>query len=251
MTEKKHSHKQIWKPILIFSSAFFGYGMLSMFLDQRFGTDAYAIGRFLYAILCLILYLFSMPKPLLKQGSWKAVPIWTAVFLAVFYFCYLIVIMDVPGNLAALFQEDMHAVFRVVLLAGAAGTFEETMVRGYAADAILCWTSKCRYPILLTGILTSLLFGMLHLSNLHGDNAAQVWIQVFYACMIGLALYSLRAISGSITLPIIAHILIDLQPELGEGAVSSGPFLLYLEVFLPLGVLSLCYLFLLEDALPE
>ena len=67
MTEKKHSHKQIWKPILIFSSAFFGYGMLSMFLDQRFGTDAYAIGRFLYAILCLILYLFSMPKLLLKQ----------------------------------------------------------------------------------------------------------------------------------------------------------------------------------------
>ncbi|MGN1388260.1 MAG: lysostaphin resistance A-like protein [Bulleidia sp.] len=248
MSEQKKSHKQIWKPILIFSSAFFGYGMLSLFLYQRFGSDAYAIGRFLYAAVCLILYLFSMPEPLLKQGSWKAVPIWTAVFLAVFYFCYLIVITDVPGSLAALFQEDMHAVFRVVLLAGAAGIFEETMVRGYAADVIYRWTSKCRYPVLLAGVLTSLLFGLLHLSNLHGDNAAQVWIQVFYACMIGLALYSLRMISGSIALPVITHILIDLQPGLGDGVTASAPFLLYAEIFLPLGVFSLCYLFLLEDA---
>ncbi len=248
MTEQKNSYKQIWKPILIFSSAFLIYGLLSVFLYRRFGSDAYAIGRFLYAVLCLILYLFTMPKPLMKQGSWKAVPIWTGVFLAVFYFCYLIVITDVPGNLSALFQEDMHAVFRVVLLAGAAGIFEETMVRGYAADATHRWTAKCRYPVLLTGVLTSLLFGLLHLSNLHGDNASQVWIQVFYACMIGLALYALRSISGSIWLPLITHILIDLQPGLGDGVTASGSFALYAEIFLPLGVLSLCYLFLLEDA---
>ena len=248
MSEKRNVRKLILKPIVIFSLAFLAYGLLSVFFYRCFGEDGYAIGRFLYALLCLVLYQCSGPEPLMEKGSWKTVKVWTILFLFVFGFCYLIMIMDVPGNIAALFREDLHTVFRISLLAAAAGIFEETMTRGYAADTIHRWTSRWKYSVLFSASMTSILFGLLHLSNFHGDNAVQVWIQVFYACMIGLALYALQAISGSIALPILAHILIDLQPGLADGVSASGPFSLYAEVFLPLGVLSACYVFLMEDS---
>ena len=56
----------------------------------------------------------------MEKGSWKTVKVWTILFLFVFGFCYLIMIMDVPGNIAALFREDLHTVFRISLRAAAA-----------------------------------------------------------------------------------------------------------------------------------
>lgn len=187
--------------------------------------------------------LLTCPHPLAAAGTWGI------VFLVVFLGVYMLYLLAVPLQTAAVMRLPREMREDVLMAAGEAGLLEETTMRMLALAAFVQWTKKRRHTLVLSALATSLLFGVLHLGNLNGTNTMQVWIQVFYASMLGLALCCLRMLTNTISLPILVHFLIDLQPTLLSGEAASGPLWIYAVVFLPLGVISLMTIAALEKGL--
>jgi membrane protease YdiL (CAAX protease family) len=187
--------------------------------------------------------LLTCPHPLAAAGTWGI------VFLVVFLGVYMLYLLAVPLQAAAVMRLPREMRENVLMAAGEAGLLEETAMRMLALAAFVQWTEKRRHTLVLGALATSLLFGLIHLGNLNGTNTLQVWIQVFYATMLGLALCCLRMLTNTISLPILAHFLIDLQPTLLSGSEASGPLWIYVAVFLPLGVISWMTIAALEKGL--
>ena len=105
------------------------------------------------------------------------------------------------------------------------GFSEELLVRGIAVGAL----QKAGYSVLITGIASSLIFGLLHFMNYFtGQDIKKTSIQVAGTIGMGLNFYITLVISGSLWLPIIAHALYDLsimlmgpEPKIDEKSVVA------------------------------
>ncbi len=98
----------------------------------------------------------------------------------------------------------------VLLIIGVAiiGISEELLVRGITVSAL----QDGGFSIFWTGIISSLIFGILHFSNyFNGQDLKKTTIQVGGTFLMGLNFYILLVISGSLWLPIILHALYDLS----------------------------------------
>ena len=87
------------------------------------------------------------------------------------------------------------------------------------------------------------LFALLHLGSAVGGSVSAAAVQALCAFGAGLLLTAVRARTGSIALPLLAHALINLT---GSGAVSAAP---QAAAYLAASALcTLCALRLLRDA---
>lgn len=209
---------------------------------------AYVIGRFLFGLLCLFLFLKVRKGNRLvnEKRPWYEKPTLCAVFLIIFIGLYMLDIFDVIGNISALLRQSRTSIITNTLLALTAGIFEETLFRGFGADTFAAWYKGAKHPLCWSALWTSLIFGLCHLGNMDGTNNKQVLIQVFYAVMLGLALFACRLLSNGMGLPAVLHFLIDLQPDLMSRDVAAGPFYYYVLVFLPIALLAFWTVFQLE-----
>ncbi|MBD9366548.1 CPBP family intramembrane metalloprotease, partial [Leuconostoc mesenteroides] len=127
-----------------------------------------------------------------------------------------------------------------------AGFFEEYLVRGYLFNLIQRFLKKYNNKLLITSIVTSIIFGLLHLFNLGSGTAEGVAQQVFYAFCIGLFFSLVKIITNSIHVGAILHFLFDLQFGIYEKISAQMSWSVVVLLFLPLAVISMILIKSLE-----
>ncbi len=108
------------------------------------------------------------------------------------------------------------------------GIFEELAFRGVLFTAILEKRRATKRNIFLTTLISSVLFGLVHLANLiEGANIGATLLQIGYSTLIGGMCAIVFLKSGNILLPILLHTLFDIGGRmidvLGEGRIWNLP----------------------------
>lgn len=131
----------------------------------------------------------------------------------------LVFVFVAPARLSEEYGSGLiSAIISMILV----GYLEEVIFRGMLFNSIEKDSLKKAV------IITSLTFGIGHLSNLFtGQNLPDTLLQIAYAVCVGYAFVVARIASGSIWMCIIVHALIDvlslfISPEIGSAAMIAG-----------------------------
>lgn len=212
--------------------------------------------------LWLLLYglLFTVPRALAPAAA----PLLTPALLAV-YWAALLRGLHTRGRLRSyglcrgkgLTARDALLSLPVLLFAALNAAFGGTWPG--AAEAVYLLFAVFGEEVLFRGVLPAVwgeklgaagaaaasaaLFALLHLGSAVGGSVSAAAVQALCAFGAGLLLTAVRARTGSIALPLLAHALINLT---GSGAVSAAP---QAAAYLAASALcTLCALRLLRDA---
>ena len=212
--------------------------------------------------LWLLLYglLFAVPRALMPAAA----PLLTPALLAV-YWAVLLRCLHTRGRLRSyglcrgrgLTARDALLSLPVLLFAALNIAFGGA--RPGIAEAVYLLFAVFGEEVLFRGVLPAVwgeklgaagaaaasaaLFALLHLGSAVGGSVSAAAVQALCAFGAGLLLTAVRARTGSIALPLLAHALINLT---GSGAVSAAPqAAAYLAA---LALCTLCALRLLRDA---
>ncbi len=209
--------------------------------------------------LWLLLYglLFAVPRALMPAAA----PLLTPALLAV-YWAVLLRYLHTRGRLRSyglcrgrgLTARDALLSLPVLLFAALNIAFGGA--RPGIAEAVYLLFAVFGEEVLFRGVLPAVwgeklgaaaasaaLFALLHLGSAPGGNFSAAAVQALCAFGAGLLLTAVRARTGSIALPLLAHALINLT---GSGAVSAAP---QAAAYLAASALcTLCALRLLRDA---
>jgi membrane protease YdiL (CAAX protease family) len=100
----------------------------------------------------------------------------------------------------------------------AVGIFEELAFRGIIFPLLIKSFSKSKRPILISAVLSSFLFGIVHFINLFSqpENIIGITSQVFFATAIGVFFCGLMVRTENILIPCIIHALINFSFGAGE-----------------------------------
>lgn len=209
--------------------------------------------------LWLLLYglLFAVPRALMPAAA----PLLTPALLAV-YWAVLLRYLHTRGRLRSygLFRgrglTARDALLSLPVLLFAALNIAFGGARPGIAEAVYLLFAVFGEEVLFRGVLPAVwgeklgaaaasaaLFALLHLGSAPGGNFSAAAVQALCAFGAGLLLTAVRARTGSIALPLLAHALINLT---GSGAVSAAP---QAAAYLAASALcTLCALRLLRDA---
>lgn len=209
--------------------------------------------------LWLLLYglLFAVPRALAPAAA----PLLTPALLAV-YWAVLLRYLHTRGRLRSyglcrgrgLTARDALLSLPVLLFAALNIAFGGA--RPGIAEAVYLLFAVFGEEVLFRGVLPAIwgeklgaaaasaaLFALLHLGSAVGGSVSAAAVQTLCAFGAGLLLTAVRARTGSIALPLLAHALINLT---GSGAVSAAP---QAAAYLAASALcTLCALRLLRDA---
>lgn len=209
--------------------------------------------------LWLLLYglLFAVPRALMPAAA----PLLTPALLAV-YWAVLLRGLHTRGRLRSyglcrgrgLTARDALLSLPVLLFAALNIAFGGA--RPGIAEAVYLLFAVFGEEVLFRGVLPAIwgeklgaaaasaaLFALLHLGSAIGGSVSAAAVQALCAFGAGLLLTAVRARTGSIALPLLAHALINLT---GSGAVSAAP---QAAAYLAASTLcTLCALRLLRDA---
>lgn len=209
--------------------------------------------------LWLLLYglLFAVPRALMPAAA----PLLTPALLAV-YWAVLLRGLHTRGRLRSyglcrgrgLTARDALLSLPVLLFAALNIAFGGA--RPGIAEAVYLLFAVFGEEVLFRGVLPAIwgeklgaaaasaaLFALLHLGSAIGGSVSAAAVQALCAFGAGLLLTAVRARTGSIALPLLAHALINLT---GSGAVSAAP---QAAAYLAASALcTLCALRLLRDA---
>ena len=209
--------------------------------------------------LWLLLYglLFAAPRALAPAAA----PLLTPALLAV-YWAVLLRYLHTRGRLRSyglcrgkgLTARDALLSLPVLLFAALNAAFGGA--RPGIAEAVYLLFAVFGEEVLFRGVLPAIwgeklgaaaasaaLFALLHLGSAVGGSVSAAAVQALCAFGAGLLLTAVRARTGSIALPLLAHALINLT---GSGAVSAAP---QAAAYLAASALcTLCALRLLRDA---
>ena len=119
-------------------------------------------------------------------------------------------------------------------------------MRGLFLSGFLNLFQNNSFKLLLTSLISSILFGLLHLINLIHNPVNAILQQVFYATILGLIFSIIRIVSNSLWLPIMIHSLIDFQPTITSKTVSENSWLTIIVMFSPLAFLAIVTLYKLD-----
>lgn len=160
----------------------------------------------------------------------------------------LILIMlagNVPQNISQLANESLKNSLAVLITAILAGFFEKNFFRGYLFSSFINCLQQGSLRLVLAGIISGLLFGLAHLINYFtgGADLQSTLQQIFYAVSFGLCLAAIRTAFNGLLIPIILHMLIDLQPALTAYSNEHNSWLPIILVFTPLLLISGLFLF--------
>ncbi|MBS0942097.1 CPBP family intramembrane metalloprotease [Leuconostoc mesenteroides] len=166
--------------------------------------------------------------------------------LAFGYFILLYIINENIQSMLHLFQSSPEIIVTCTAIALGAGFLEEYLVRGYLFNLTQRFLKKYNNKLLITSIVTSIIFGLLHLFNLGLDTTKGVAQQVFYAFCIGLFFSLVKIITNSIHIGAILHFLFDLQFGIYENTSTHMSWSVVILLFLPLAVISVILIKSLE-----
>lgn len=207
------SHPLLFSFACLLLYAGYGWaGQMAKLLGSRLG----AMGAELAAGILAALILTGL-------GWWRragfAVPRWRTLWVIIPFLLYLA--GGYRGVTTSWPQTLLFALSALLI-----GFQEEAWLRGIFLEAL-----RPRYGVYGAVILSSLLFGTLHLSHLFsGGQVGAVALQVLVTMLFGLIFAGIRLRTGSIWLPVLLHALVDffsfVGTSAGAGMEPAPPLLL-------------------------
>lgn len=159
---------------------------------------------------------------------------------------FLIIAANIPNNVDKILKGGPNLLISSFLLAISAGIFEEFLCRLLTLSAFLEMFKAKKYTLVWASIASSCLFGLLHLSNLRMQPFNTTMQQIFYATVLGLCFSVIRIRFNGLSYVVLLHFLIDFQPTIANGAVTSSSWGGVLLIFMPIFVVSIICLILLN-----
>ena len=122
-----------------------------------------------------------------------------------------IILLGAFINWANYLEVSLGLVFIFLLKTMSVGFYEEFIFRGVAFPMLISAFKKNKRTILISAVLSSLIFGLVHYINLIGDpdNFAGITNQVFFATAIGVFFCGIMVRTESIVVPVVLHTLVN------------------------------------------
>ena len=157
---------------------------------------------------CLLYYLIKKFRLLTFTGlnSWRKANNLQAVFIAA-----ALILMGIIGNLNIYINAGVSLVFLFGISCFTVGVAEEFAFRGIIFPLLMKSFKESKKPIIISAILSSLIFGLLHYLNLfhQPDNFDGITSQVIFAIATGVFFSGLMVRTENILIPCILHSLVN------------------------------------------
>ena len=126
--------------------------------------------------------------------------------------------MGIFGNWRAYLDTDTTFLLLFILSTLAVGVVEEFTFRGLIFPLFIRYFKNLNRPIIISAVLSSLMFGLLHFINLFSEpeNISGVTSQVIFATSIGVFFCGLMLRTKNILIPCILHALVNFSFGTGE-----------------------------------
>lgn len=197
-------------------------------------------------VLLLIIELWFKPD---YKGSIKSntpiVQIMSLLILFIIYWGINFILSFITGTL--IFKPTLESLG----MALNAGMSEEIMFRAVTIPIGLHFI-KSEKRVTLTWIITSIIFGVVHLVNIQGGGAISVIIvQAIATTFMGIYFASLFMCTGNILIPIIIHSVWDYYCFVTDGTLENGimmqssvdvPLIIACSINIVIGILSIMYI---------
>ncbi len=222
--------------ILLFTVSLIAAGVLTYVIAAvGFSPDtSSSIARLIIAALLLILYRNSFTKAKLFTGMKYALP---GLIFAVWNLVY--------NTLSGASLKPLDGILAAVITAFAPGLFEEVIFRGIPFAKM---KEKGMTPIAAV-VTSALVFGLIHLTNIAGQDLANVLVQVCYAIAVGLIFGGIYASTGDFGSIVLLHALTDFTSHIFTDTPSSTP-LPVVAVFIVMNTAAAVYGILLAKNTP-
>ncbi len=146
-------------------------------------------------------------------NSWKKFKNIQAIFIPLTF-----VLMGLVGNWNTYANTPSEMLILFFLSNLAVGILEELVFRGTIFPLMMKAFLDKRRPILISAVLSSLMFGVVHYVNLFSqpENLIGITSQVFFALAIGVFFCGLMTRTENILIPILLHALVNLSFGAGK-----------------------------------
>lgn len=206
---KKHPFLSAFSVILIGLSFLSISSVISFFSELTYGMDM--LGEVIACFFLFILFKVTKKTSLIfgKNGSLRESIIVSLPFLV--YIAYIGTTLLAMGLAEGHSFVSFDNAIAIVLLYLAVGIFEDFLIRGLSLNILLDKYGQTRKGIWLSVIVSSLLFGAIHFSNiLTGASFTGVLIQVISASFIGMYFSAIYLRSGNVWVVALLHGIYDL-----------------------------------------
>jgi len=145
--------------------------------------------------------------------SWRKYKNIQAVFIPLVF-----VTVGIAANWNTYVNTDLRILLLFALSTMAVGIFEELAFRGTILPLLILSFANTKQPILKSAVLSSLMFGLVHLINLFSqpENVIGIISQVFFALAIGVFFCGLMVRTENILIPCMLHALVNFSFGAGE-----------------------------------
>lgn len=243
MKLKKFAHKHIYLfsiSVILISTMFLGVSS-SLFHSKELPQILLMnfCGRLLPSILLILL---TLPLGIYRQISFHTHSIAKGLMLCVPLFLTLILfqILAWPSGSAMDLTPSFADLLGLAVTMLSVGIFEEILLRGVVFNSMKIKWGNNSNGLLKSAIASSLLFGLLHLTNLlrNPDLVLATLSQVIYATLFGIYFCGLYAKTKNIWALVLIHAIIDLIANLPEYFSSRIAEYATMDVSLFLAVFS-------------
>lgn len=217
-------------------------GVASSTLFHKYGNDLITEIFYSFAILIVMLlfknsYVFTEKKDKFWNGVMLAVPM---LIISIYNFAYSI--LDLGSfNLASFINMLVFCIF--------VGIAEEFLCRGWLQNEFIERFSHNKKEIIVSIILSSLIFGCMHLVNISFQTTFETIIQIINATALGFLLGTIYYKTKNIWSVIFLHSFYDFSIMLGEIDMikdcTYGTPTLSISIYETLGVLLISFLWVI------
>lgn len=196
-------------------------------LEELTLKDGYLIGfvqRLFGFCICLYLIRKLDYTDVLKFGTSSGLKViylvWPAVLLVFFNMPYDLI-------LSGKYSADVSLILPLILRFTGTGLIEEGFFRGLILAVLLSVWGINKKGIYRSVIVSSILFGLVHLTNLLNilkgkDVMIETISQVFYATFLGILFAAIYLRTKNLWIPVIIHALFDIADGLYAIAIKAG-----------------------------
>jgi membrane protease YdiL (CAAX protease family) len=126
--------------------------------------------------------------------------------------------LGIATNWSTYLNSNIELLILFSLSVSVVGIVEEFVFRGIIFPLFIRSSKTTDRPILISAVLSSLMFGIVHFFNIFSqpENIIGITSQVFFATSIGVFFCGLMVRTGNILIPIIIHALINFSFGAGE-----------------------------------
>ncbi len=148
-----------------------------------------------------------------ELNQWRNVKNIHAVFIA-----FVFITVGVASNLNHYLNVTSLLLFLFIIMNLCVGILEELVFRGLVFPLMIKAFKDNKNAIILSAIISSLMFGAIHFINLFSEpnNIVGITSQVFFATAIGVYFCGLLVRTENIIIPIVIHVFVNLSFGAGD-----------------------------------